>query len=258
MPLFHNDYLADTAHLSTEEHGAYLLLIINYWQREGPLPSDDKRLAAITRMHIKDWQKIKPDIEQFFDVRCDGNADAMRWHHGRIDHELKIVRARSSKARASANARWNKDKNAVAMPTQSGRNATIQYKTIKKEKKDTKVSKEKTVRASRLPDNWQPKSETVLWCKTEMDWTPQRLDSTIGSFRDYWHGEGGQKARKVDWDRAFKFWCRREGKSSKPNGSGKVGWGETAKDMMQDDQDRNPTTSLLPDGGPAKSPAKRH
>jgi uncharacterized protein YdaU (DUF1376 family) len=39
------EYLADTSHLTTEEHGAYLLLIFNYWQR-GNYRSLDSRSVA--------------------------------------------------------------------------------------------------------------------------------------------------------------------------------------------------------------------
>ena len=123
MPFFVSDYLADTQHLTTREHGAYLLLIMHYWQRQGPLPGDDKRLSAIARMTFAEWQAVKPAVEEFFRLECDGNADAMRWHHARIDHEIKNAISKSVKARASAKSRWEKDKNAVALPTQCGRNA---------------------------------------------------------------------------------------------------------------------------------------
>jgi len=126
MPLFVNDYLGDTEHLTTVEHGAYLLLIFNYWRCEGPIPADDKKLAAIARMPLDQWLEIKPSIEEFFTSKPNGDANAMRWHHARIDHELRLVHAKSSKARASANARWNKDNNANAERPQYVRNATIQ------------------------------------------------------------------------------------------------------------------------------------
>ncbi len=140
MPLFVSDYLADTAHLNTREHGAYLLLIMNYWQREGPLPGDDKRLAAIVKLTHGEWLTVKPEIQSFFIEHSDGKANALRWHHERIDHELKIARGKSSKARASANARWSKDNNAVALPTHSERNATIQDKARKNSSSSDKTA----------------------------------------------------------------------------------------------------------------------
>ena len=80
MPLYVADYLADTGHLSTDEHGAYLLLIMHYW-RTGGLPDDDSRLASITRLG-KRWPKVSKTVRDFF------HAENGTLTHKRIDLEL--------------------------------------------------------------------------------------------------------------------------------------------------------------------------
>ena len=104
MPLYVADYLADSAHLSTTGHGAYLLLIMTYWQRGEPLPDDDRKLARIARLTDPEWEEIKGDIRDFFTPQ-DG-----RLTHGRIDRELENVSVKSDKKRASAEKRWGKVK----------------------------------------------------------------------------------------------------------------------------------------------------
>jgi uncharacterized protein YdaU (DUF1376 family) len=91
MPLYIGDYRADTAHLRVSEHGAYLLLIMHYWQH-GSLPNDDERLASIASATPQEWSSIKPVIRGFFDHK---------WRHKRIDRE-RIKSDESAKRRAES------------------------------------------------------------------------------------------------------------------------------------------------------------
>ena len=98
MPLFIGDYLGDTSHLTTEEHGAYLLLLMRYWQQGHGLPDDDHELATITRLSRYKWKKVRPKIEKFF-VKESGILVQKR-----VEQELEKSRA-ISKARAEAGAK---------------------------------------------------------------------------------------------------------------------------------------------------------
>lgn len=92
MPLYIADYLADTAHLNAAQSGAYLHLIMHYWQT-GSLPDNDQALMRIARMTAVEWKHNRNTIAGFF---LDG------WKHKRIDSELAHVADVSSKRRASA------------------------------------------------------------------------------------------------------------------------------------------------------------
>lgn len=65
MPMFWDAYLADTTHLSTEEHGAYLLLLAAMWRRNGWVPDDDKDNARILGLTQAKWRKMKLRLAEF-------------------------------------------------------------------------------------------------------------------------------------------------------------------------------------------------
>jgi uncharacterized protein YdaU (DUF1376 family) len=98
MPLYVADYLRDTRKLTAAEHGAYLLLIMEYWTA-GTLPDDDRQLARIASMSAAEWKRARPNIEGFFH---DG------WKHKRLDAELARSAEISSKRAASAKQKHNK------------------------------------------------------------------------------------------------------------------------------------------------------
>lgn len=66
FPLYVGDYLADTGHLSTSEHGAYLLLLMHQW-RNGCIPNDERQLTKITRTTAREWRAISATVLAFFD-----------------------------------------------------------------------------------------------------------------------------------------------------------------------------------------------
>lgn len=98
MQLYIADYLADTMHLSTEEHGAYLLLMFNYWQIGRPIPKS--RLAKIARMSNDRWISVEDSLKEFF------NDNGTEWVHERIERDLCSVRSsieqKSAAGKASA------------------------------------------------------------------------------------------------------------------------------------------------------------
>ncbi|WP_254685093.1 YdaU family protein, partial [Shigella flexneri] len=96
MQLYIADYLADTMHLSAEEHGAYLLLMFNYWQTGKPIPKN--RLAKIARLTNERWVDVEPSLREFF---CD-NGD--EWMHLRIEEDLASVREKLTKKSAAGKA----------------------------------------------------------------------------------------------------------------------------------------------------------
>ena len=98
MPMYWADYFGDTMHLSTEEHGAYLLLLGTYWRRGKALPDDDKWLATVTKMTTKKWKMVRPKVIEFFEI-SDGHL-----YHKRVEKEMVKSSGRLDQARAAGQA----------------------------------------------------------------------------------------------------------------------------------------------------------
>lgn len=113
MPLHIADYLSDTGHLNAAEHGAYLLLIMHYWQN-GHLPQNEKLIARVARMTVDQWEESRDVIAMLF---------GPNWTHKRIDAELSKADDIIEKRRAAAESRYSKPKkkpsDANAMHVQS-------------------------------------------------------------------------------------------------------------------------------------------
>jgi uncharacterized protein YdaU (DUF1376 family) len=102
MPLYVSDYLSGTRHLSTLEHGAYMLLLMHYWSKGG-LPDNDEQLARIAGLTRDEWSTTGSLLAEFFDEG---------WKHRRVDFEIAEAERRAAAGRtggiASGRARRKK------------------------------------------------------------------------------------------------------------------------------------------------------
>jgi len=211
MPLYIADYLADTAHLSAAEHGAYLLLIMHYF-RNGELPKDDKKLQRISRMTAREWEASRETIAAFFD------AD---WKHKRIENEIDKS-LRKSHARATSGSRGGHAKslknkeaalaNATILLQQTGKqnddfalaSSSLSHTEKKEDSSLRSESKKERVTGTRLPESWEPSEDSEF----ALSKLPPAAAEEIKKFRDYWLAVPGAKGRKLDWQRTWNNWWR--------------------------------------------------
>jgi len=209
LPLHIGDYQADTQHLTRDQHGAYLLLLMAYWRRGGALPADDGRLAAIAKATPAEWRRLKPIISEFFSEH-DGT-----WFNKRSEEELAKARAkvaaRSEAGKKGAAATWQTHGKAngktMAMPEANAADSHRQNdgplpSTSRKEESFTDVKPKKAEeRGSRVPEDFWPNPTSIA--KADRLNIPVNHEFVDG-FMDYWRSVPGAKGKKLDWDATFR------------------------------------------------------
>lgn len=222
MPLYVADYLADTGHLRAAESGAYLHLIMHYWQKGG-LPDDDRQLATIAKMTDDEWSTSKSVLVCLFQ---DG------WRHKRIEAELaraeeKYVRraaagrkggeAKAKSGHCSSNATAGPDHKSVVVAKATTSPHTTPLAPSSEdllEARDSEVPRARSSnRASRLPDNWVP-SDRGLDFADEQGLRGRDLTNEIEKFRNHWHAKPGKAALKLDWSATWRNWVLNAGNFS--------------------------------------------
>jgi uncharacterized protein YdaU (DUF1376 family) len=206
MPLHPGDYLADAAHLTTIEHGAYFLLILNYWQRGAALASDDRKLARICRLTDAEWAEVKPSLAEFF-TEEDG-----LWKHKRIEAELVKAAEKSEKARASIAKRYasvNQTKNERITNELRSYNDRNTNQDQVQDQEEIKIisAPARSKKGTRLSEDWQPNPD-LIETATKLGLSAAHFDREIAKFRDYWASKPGSQGVKLDWDATARNWMR--------------------------------------------------
>jgi len=119
MPLYVGDYLKDTLRFDAELNGAYMFLIMEYWQHGG-LPDTDDQLCRIARVKPRRWPYVRAALAPYF---------GPGWTHRRIDAEIqKADEAYARRANAGRKGGSQKSSNATAMLAENPSNATAMLK----------------------------------------------------------------------------------------------------------------------------------
>lgn len=226
MPLVIAAYLADTQALSTEGHGAYLLILMAYWINGGPLPDDDDEFAAITKLGTEGWRRWRPKMERFFVV------EGGFWRQKRADLELDTARARhaahverSAKGNAAKAAKKESLKEHSKEPTGAATedpSLSLPTTTVVPQKATPSSGRAsaRDQRGARLPADWSLSPELRDWSISEARAPPADVEAEVEKFRDHWKSASGQNAKKLDWDAAWRNWLRnsKEFKNAKRGG----------------------------------------
>ena len=219
MQLYIADYLGDTRHLTTEQHGAYLLLMMTMWRQGGSLPNDASKLARIAGVSPRRWHLISDDVMAFFDI--DGDQITQKRLVEEYQKCVSISEKRSVSGKAGGISKSLKNNNtglanAKQMPKHTQISDIIKednpsLPTVDRSpsQKSTSEKSEKS-RGATLPDDWSPKDRHFSLAE-ELGGDEAFVRKQAEAMRDWALGnQNRQVARKSDWDRTFNGWLRRE------------------------------------------------
>lgn len=106
MKLYTGDHLRDTHHLTWEEQGVLLLLLITAWNEPGcRIPDDVVWIARRLRANEQDFARVvKSVLDEFFTAE-----DGYLFHKAQRAEYLEALaeyEKKSERGRKAANARW--------------------------------------------------------------------------------------------------------------------------------------------------------
>ena len=96
---FPADYLRDTRRLTFQEHGAYLLLLNEYYLSGEPIPDNDEWIAQhVLSIMLSEWLALRPAVIKHFQV-----GDGVL-RHSRCDEEIQFATSTRAARVAGAEA----------------------------------------------------------------------------------------------------------------------------------------------------------
>jgi uncharacterized protein YdaU (DUF1376 family) len=117
FPLKPADLIADTNHLTAEEFGAHVRILLTMWLQGGRLRNDDAELARIAGISRRRWRTMRERVMRSFTTINDEISQK------RLTDTLVSIREMRRQKSLAAQARWSPNTHASALRTQCNRNA---------------------------------------------------------------------------------------------------------------------------------------
>lgn len=106
MPLLVDKYLGDTMLLTTEQHGAYLLLLMTMWKKDGRLPDNDQQLAQAAKLSPAKWKAARPVLIDGMLLRAEGGYVVQKRLSAELARSKAHTEAKAEAGSKGAAKRW--------------------------------------------------------------------------------------------------------------------------------------------------------
>ena len=186
FPLLMDRWIAGTRHLTFEQKGFYLDLILYLYEHDQPI-KNAAHAAQITGCDPRTSRRLLADLSPKFYRRSDG-----------LRHKLVTEILRN-----------NGIIRGLGTPGKGTKFPHDPDPDPDKEKDSPNGESKKKVSAhgSRLPEQWEPSPADDEWAR--MEYPTMALGKELDKFRDYWLSVPGQRGRKADWSRTWRNWVRK-------------------------------------------------
>lgn len=156
-----------------------------------PNAQDVRKRRATTAQRVRDWREAQRESQ----ADSDPPAETARCNGVTPDNVTVLLTRRRGKGKSVGTSVDSAVAESTDDPTKETKLTTSQAESLRK-------SGTETARARRIPEDWEP-SESVK-ADLRARYPELKLGLVLEEFRDYWRGEGGQRARKIDWTATFR------------------------------------------------------
>jgi uncharacterized protein YdaU (DUF1376 family) len=204
MPMMIDAYIGDTTHLTTEEHGAYLLLLFAMWRRDGSVPDNNKDIARIVGLTVAKWLKVRARLSD--KLICNGHTITQKnlqkiWKN--TQEKIEKNKQNGALGGRPKSHEINDKAKANGFVSLNPNQSIPEPEPDNKKEIDKSISKEK--RKSRLKPDWS---------LTDQDWQyaaskglqQKEIENEENKFREYYLSSG---STWLDWGIVWKRWVGR-------------------------------------------------